>query len=323
MDLYFITLYNDPMDMNEVAVFIKVSQLGSFSQAARQLDMPNSTVSAKVSSLERRLGVTLIQRTTRRLNLTEAGREYFRRCLAGLSEIHAAEAELASLQSEPSGLFRITAPVELGSVLLPNVVRDYSERFSKVRVEMILSDRRVELLAEAIDIAIRVGHLPDSTLIAKKIAEVFFAPYASPIYLKKRGTPKHPKELREHRCLHFTPLGFELWRLQGPSERASSSQKLAAASFTKLEIPVSSPIIVNDLAVLRSMAAAGAGIAMLPNFFCTDEVRDKSLVRILPQWHSEIMPVHFVYPAQAYVTPKLREFIALAEVQFKKELKTN
>jgi DNA-binding transcriptional LysR family regulator len=294
------------MDMNEVSVFIKVAQLGSFSQAARQLEMPNSTVSSKVSSLEKRLGVTLIQRTTRKLNLTEAGREYFRRCLTGLMEIQAADSEIASLQSEPSGILRVTAPVELGAVLLPNLINEYTNQFPKVQVELILNDRRVELLAEGVDLAIRAGVMKDSTLIAKKIGEIFFAPYASPAYIKANGPIKHPKDLRLHKCLHFTPRGHEAWTLTNRTQT--------------IEVPVSSRIIVNDLNVIRGMAAAGAGIAMLPNFFCSNEILSGSLLRILPSWHSEFLPVHFVYPAQKYVTPKLKEFIRLAEAQVKKGL---
>ena len=193
------------MDLNEVAVFIKVVQLGSFSGAAKQLAMPNSTVSSKVSSLEKRLGVTLIQRTTRKLNITPAGQAYFNRCIQGLEEIHAAEMEIAAVQGEPQGLLRITAPIDLGSRVLPQLVSDFTNTYPKVRVELILSDRKVDLLSESVDLAIRAGDLRDSTLIAKKVGSVYFAPFASARYLKAKGIPTHPRDLRLHHCLQFTP----------------------------------------------------------------------------------------------------------------------
>lgn len=294
------------MDLNQIAVFIKVVQLGSFSQAARELGMPNSTVSAKVSFLEKRLGVTLLQRTTRKLNITPAGKTYFEKCLLGLEELKSAEMELASLQSEPQGLLRITAPVELGGALLPTVIADFTQKFPKVRAEIILSDRRVELLAENVDVALRAGVLKDSTLIAKKVGEVYFAPFASPNYLKKFGTPSHPRNLRQHQCLQFTPIGFESWSL--------------VSSKGKLDIPVTGKIIVNDLATIKNLVTAGHGVALLPSYYCRQEVKEGSLQRILPDWRTNQIPVHFVYPAQKYVTTKLSQFIALASKQIQSKL---
>lgn len=294
------------MDLNQIAVFIKVVQLGSFSQAARELGMPNSTVSAKVSFLEKRLGVTLLQRTTRKLNITPAGKTYFEKCLLGLEELKSAEMELASLQSEPQGLLRITAPVELGGALLPNVIADFTQKFPKVRAEIILSDRRVELLAENVDVALRAGVLKDSTLIAKKVGEVYFAPFASPNYLKKFGTPSHPRDLRQHQCLQFTPIGFESWSL--------------VSSKGKLDIPVTGKIIVNDLATIKNLVTAGHGVTLLPSYYCRQEVKEGSLQRILPDWRTNQIPVHFVYPAQKYVTTKLSQFIALASKQIQSKL---
>lgn len=294
------------MDLNQIAVFIKVIQLGSFSLAARQLGMPNSTVSAKVSSLEKHLGVTLIQRTTRKLNVTPAGKAFFEKCLLGLEEIRGAEMELASLKGEPQGLLRLTAPVELGGALLPNAIAEFTQKFPKVRVEIILSDRQVELLAEGVDVALRTGVLKDSTLIAKKLGQIYFAPFAAPSYLKQYGTPLHPRDLRRHQCLHFTPLGFASWTL--------------TSNKGDLEIPVSGKIVVNDLTMIRNLAISGHGIALLPSYYCDQEIKQGSLQRILPDWRSHQVPVHFVYPAQKYVTSKLSQFIALASKQLQARL---
>jgi DNA-binding transcriptional LysR family regulator len=286
------------MDLNEVAVFIKVVQAGSFSRAAKLLGMPNSTVSSKVSSLEKRLGTTLIQRTTRKLNITPAGQSYFKRCIQGLEEIEAAEVEIASIQGEPQGLLRITAPNELGSSVLPNLISDFVSRFPKVRVEILLTERRIDLLAEGVDLAIRAGELKDSTLIAKKVGAVYFALLASPKYLKNKGEPTHPRELRQHQCIQFTPLGVDEWKLSGPKGA--------------LNVAVPGRVMVNDMTMVKILAVRGDGIALLPSHFCHAEIVSGKLVRILPDWRTGLNPVHFVYPAQRFVTPKLSAFIAFA-----------
>jgi DNA-binding transcriptional LysR family regulator len=291
------------MDLNEVAVFIQVVQSGSFSQAAKKLSMPNSTVSFKVSSLEKRLGVTLIQRTTRKLNITPAGRAYYETCLLGLEQIHAAEEEIMSVQSEPQGLLRVTAPIELGMSVLPGLVSEYMRKYPKVRVEVILSGRRVDLVSENVDLAIRAGDLEDSTLIAKKIGSAYFVPVATPKYLKSKGTPTHPRELHQHQCIQFTVLGLEEWRL--------------TSTKGSLNVPVPGRIVIDDLSMVKHMALLGDGIALLPTHFCYGEVEAGKLVRILPEWRTTENPVHFVYPAQRYVTPKLSSFMTMAAEKLK------
>lgn len=295
------------LDLNEVAVFIKVVEAGSFSQAAKHLGMPNSTVSSKVSSLEKRLGTTLIQRTTRKLNITPAGRAYFNKCLQGLQEIQTAEAELASIQGEPQGLLRITAPVELGSTVLPSLISDFTKKYSKVKIEVLLGDRKVDLLSENVDLAIRAGELKDSTLIAKKIGEVYFAPFASSKYLKTAKAPQHPKDLAGHPCIQFTPFGNHGWKLIGPKNSVT--------------VPLDGKIVVNDLNMIKNLATNGNGIALLPTFFCYEELKAGKLVRLLPEWRTQLAPVHFVYAAQKFVTPKLSAFISMASESLKESLK--
>ena len=286
------------MDLNEVAVFIKVVQSGSFSKAAKLLGMPNSTVSSKVSSLEKRLGTTLIQRTTRKLNVTPAGQSYFKRCIQGLEEIQAAETEIASIQGEPQGLLRLTAPNELGSSVLPNLISDFMNKYPKVRVEVLLTDRRIDLLAEGVDLAVRAGELKDSTLIAKKVGAVYFCLVASPKYLKNNPAPEHPRELHTHQCIQFTPLGIDAWKLNGPKGA--------------LNVPMPARIMVNDMTMVKILATRGDGIALLPSHFCAQEIVSGKLVRVLPDWRTGLNSVHFVYPAQRFVTPKLSAFISFA-----------
>jgi DNA-binding transcriptional LysR family regulator len=286
------------VDLNEVAVFVRVAQVGSFTQAARQLNMPNSTVSAWVSSLERRLGVTLMKRTTRKLNLTQAGRSYYERCLVAIAEIQSAESVLVSEQAEPQGNLKITAPLFLGSSLLPKIVADYMVAYPKVGVEIVLSDQMMDLVSENIDLAIRAGELKDSGLIAKKLGLGYFAPFASSDYIKTHGAPSHPKDIGAHSCIQFTHLGRDRWEFT--NRRRSVTVSLPGK------------ILVDDLGIAKSLALAGRGIALLPTFACESEAEDGGLVRLLPGWYSNARPIHFAYVAQRFVAPKVKAFISLA-----------
>jgi DNA-binding transcriptional LysR family regulator len=294
-------------DLNEIAVFVKVAQAGSFTLAAKQLNMPKSTVSARVSSLEKRLGTTFIQRTTRRLSLTQAGRGYFERCLQALGEIEGAENEIANSKGEPQGILKITAPATLGSCLLPSIVTAYVKAYPKVSVDLILSDRTVDLVSEGVDLAIRGGELGDSSLVRKKLGISCFAPFASASYLKKSGTPAHPKDLREHQCLQFPPLGRDQWEL--------------TREKTKVAVSLSGRIVVDDLNTIKELALSGNGIALLPTFLCDQESRNGKLVRILPEWVSLPRPVSFVYPSQRFVSNRVQAFIAMATAPLQRALK--
>ncbi|MBX3021977.1 MAG: LysR family transcriptional regulator [Bdellovibrionales bacterium] len=286
------------MDLNEIAVFLKVVETGSFVKAAGQLGMPKSTVSAKVSALEKRLGVTLITRTTRRLHISEAGRAYYKQALAGLTQIQAAEQHLTATQREPQGALKITAPIELGSVVLPAAVAAMRKRYPGVNLELILRDDTVDLVAEGVDLAIRAGELRDSSLIAKKLGAVYFAAVASPKYLKAAGVLRSPKDLENHVCLQFPPLGLDEWQL-------SSSRGRQVVCLNR-------QLVVGDLNMIKNLTTAAMGVALLPMFFCAGELKSERLVRVLPEWRTEVRPVHFVYPAQKFVAPKTAAFIEVA-----------
>lgn len=292
------------MDLNEIKVFIEVVRKGSFSQAAKKLRMPNSTVSSKISSLELRLGTTLIQRTTRKLNVTLAGEAYFKRCVQGLEEIIAAENEVASTQAEPSGVLRLTAPVDLGSKLLPGIVSRYLAKYRNARVELIFADRNVDLIGEGIDLAIRTGNLNDSSLIARKIGITHYALFASPKYLKVKGALVHPRELNRHICLTFSPTGMDEWSLVN--------------SKSSIRVPIVGRVIASNFTVLKNLALMGDGIVYLPSFLLQEELAAGKLVQILPEWSSDQNPVQFVYPNHRFVTPKVNAFISIAMVELKK-----
>ena len=287
------------MDLDGIAVFVKVVQAGSFSQAAKLLNMPNSTVSAKVAALEKRLGVTLLQRTTRRLHLTEPGAGYFRRCLQALEGLQAAESELESERSETKGVLRLTAPVELGRSALPPVLDVLLKRHPAIEIDLIITNRLVDLVAENIDVAVRAGPLKDSALIAKRFVLGQFGLWASPSYLKNNSVPRNPNELKEHDCLRFAPFTGRKLQLTNGRERA--------------QIALAGRITADDFEALRALAVLGWGIALLPSFLCAEEAKERKLVSVLPNWRGDSVTISVVYPAQRFVSPKIRAFITAAE----------
>ena len=287
------------MDLDGIAVFVKVVQAGSFSQAAKLLNMPNSTVSAKVAALEKRLGVTLLQRTTRRLHLTEAGEGYFRRCMTALEELHAAENELAIERGETKGVLRLTAPVELGRSALPPVLDVLMKRHPAIKIDLIITNRLVDLVVENIDVAVRAGPLKDSGLIARRFVLGQFGLWASPGYLKQNSVPRNPYELKEHDCLRFAPFTGRKLQLTNGRERA--------------QIALTGRITADDFEALRALAVLGWGIALLPSFLCAEEAKERKLVSVLPNWRGDSVTISVVYPAQRFVSPKIRAFITAAE----------
>lgn len=286
------------MDLNETAVFVKVVEAGSFSAAARLLGLPTSTVSTRVARLEKRLGVTLLQRTTRRLRLTDTGELYYQHASTGLGHMLDAEAAVTESTGEPRGLLRVTAPADLGDALLAEIVNQLRRNYPLVSLEMVLMNRYVDLVAEGVDVAIRTGPLKDSTLIAKSAGVARWAAFASPGYLQAASPLKSPEALRHHCCLQFTPLGKESWTLTGTT-----------GSVT---VPLAAQVLINDVRVIQSMALAGEGVALLPMYLCRQDCADGRLVRVLPEWHAKADPVHIVYPRQRFMAPKLRAFIDLA-----------
>ena len=294
------------MAFNATAVFVRVVQAGGFSAAARQLALPTSTVSARVARLEKRLGVTLLQRTTRRLSLTEAGELYYRHAATGLGHLLEAEAAVSAASGEPRGLLRVTAPPDLGDVVLSGLLIELRRAYPGIDVELILSDRTLDLVAEGLDAAIRAGELRDSTLVARRVGIACWAPYASPGYLRRMPAPARPEQLSQHDCLQFTPLGREHWIL---SDTRSS-----------VTIPLDARIVVNDFGVVKSLALAGAGVALLPTYMCREETASGKLTRLLPEWRAKADPVQLVYPRQKFVPPKLRVFVDLAAEVLKRWL---
>lgn len=291
------------MDFNEAAVFVKVVQAGSFSEAARQLGLPTSTISTRVARLEKRLGVTLLQRTTRRLHLTEAGTVYFHHAAQGLGYMLEAEAAIDEARQQPQGKLKVTAPADLGDSLLAGLVQRAQQEFPALELELLLTDRYIDLVAEGVDVAIRTGELRDSSLVAKSLGTILWAVFASRQYLEQSAALKDPQDLHAHHCLQFTPIGRDAWDLNNGN--------------SSVTIPMPARTLANSIGVVKAMTENGQGVALLPAFICKTQLVNGDLVRVLPGWQAKADPVHMAYPRQRFMPPKLRAFIDLAQAELK------
>ncbi|MGT0249762.1 LysR family transcriptional regulator [Burkholderia pyrrocinia] len=287
---------NGTIDLNQLVVFVRVIQAGSLSEAARRMDLPKSTVSRKISDLEERVGERLIQRTTRKLSFTEAGRVLFERVGPAMSDIEEAESAVAGMRGTPRGVLRIAVP--MSSSTLGPIVAEYLVRHPEVAVEMVCSDRLVDLVEERFDVAIRAGALVDSTLVARNLGTAKSMLVVAPEYSKRHGVPKTPAELTSHACVAFgggaTP---HVWTLESRGKR--------------VEVRIRPRLTVNDMEIARESALAGVGIACLPELFCADDVRSKRLLHLLADWSFAQIPVHALYPTRRHLSPKVVAFVDL------------
>ncbi len=282
------------MDLNEIVVFARVVQAGSFVAAARRLGMPKSTVSRRVAELEERLNARLLQRTTRKLHLTDVGRTYYDHCLRIVAEVEDAERAVAGLQATPRGPLRVT--VGQNAAYLGPLISDYLKRHPDVRIEVLATGRVVDLVEEGFDVGIRAGSLADSTLVARSLGSVNWFLVATAAYLKKRGRPRSPEDLKKHDHLAFgTGLDDVVLRL-GQGDGA-------------VQIAVSPRMMVSDWDVVRTAALAGVGVALLPAFQCVEDLRARRLERVLSTWQAPSTPVHVVYPTRRHLSPKVKTFV--------------
>jgi DNA-binding transcriptional LysR family regulator len=282
------------MDLNEMIVFAKVVEAGSFVGAARELGMPKSTVSRKVSELEARLDARLLHRTTRKLSLTDAGNTYYQHAARVVALAEEGERAVFELQQTPRGLLRATAPMNVP--YLGPIVSRFLAREPEVQVELMCTDRVVNLVEEGFDVAIRAGRLADSSLIARSLGVVRTYLVASPSFLRRNRTPKVPQDLASLACILFLAQpNHGTWRLQSPAGEVS--------------VPVRGRVVVNDFDIVHEAALAGLGVAMLPVHRCADDLREKRLRRVLGDWCAHEVPLHAVYPSARHVAPALKAFL--------------
>jgi len=287
--------------MDAIAIFVKVVEAGSFSGAARRLGMPKTTVSAKVAGLEKRLGVRLIQRTTRKLRMTEAGETYFHHCAIAIREVEMGEAALQSAKEKPSGVLRVTAPVELGHAFLPRIARAFATKYPDLSLELTLTNQVVDLVEEGIDLAIRfAGALKDSSLIARRFIEIRSDLWASPKYVKGLGKPTHPRDLAN---AAFVTHPFQ------------KGSVLLTNGKSDFEVLMKERVQTNDVGLIKALIVLGESIAWLPDYLTADAAEAGKLVRVLPQWRPKQQQrgiCYFVYAGRQYALPKVESFIQTA-----------
>lgn len=286
------------MDLDDVRVFTKVVEAGSFTKAARILDMPKSTVSRRVGELEDNLGTLLMQRTTRKLTLTAAGEIYFARTQRIIEDLHEAEAALEEMKGTPRGLLRITVPSDL-SGMVPRLTGDFQALHPDVRLCVFATGRRVDLVAEGYDLALRAGRLSDSSMVSKKLLSTRIGLFASPKYLEAHGAPACPSALPSHQCLCFG------------TDRIQTTWHLKNGAKTE-DITVVPRLSSNDFNLLRVAAVRGQGIALLPYWEGALEVRERELQRVLPDYEMGGGALYAVYPSARHPSPSVRAFIDFA-----------
>lgn len=296
------------LEPNDLLLFAKIVEAGSFSKAAQRLDQPKSTVSRRLAQLETQLGERLLQRTTRKLVLTDFGAIVLEHAQKVASEVEAAGALAQHRQGEPSGRLRISMPHDFANLGVYNVVGEYMKLYPKVTVELDLSPRRVDLVAEGFDIAIRMGDLPDdSSLAARRVLTQKQGLFASPEYIGRRGLPEHPDDLLAHDLLCV------LRRTGGTAPWTLSRGK----TVWQHEMPAR--LLVNSPELLVKVACAGVGIVSSPDMFAERLLATGELVRILPEWELPMTVGWAVFPGRRLMPAKTRAFLDLMAARCSEE----
>ncbi len=284
------------MDLNDIVVFTKVVETRSFTGAAEQLGLPKSTVSRKLAQLEERLGVRLVQRTTRKLALTEIGEAYYERCARIVADVAAAEQLVTDMQASPRGRVRVTAPVDLSTWYLGAICAGFTAHHPEVTVELEATDRVADLIEEGFDVAVRFGALTESTLIARRLCRIEMLPVAAPAYLARRGAPATVEDLDDHDRVLFTPNArVQSWTLVQDDASYELGRPARFAS--------------NNVGAVRDAVLAGAGISVLAEFMVAADIAAGRLVPVLPGWGGRPIDVHAVYPARQNLPPRLSLFL--------------
>ena len=284
-------------DIEEIVAFLRVAETGSFTAAGERLGLPKSTMSRRVARLEAKLGVQLVHRTTRSLALTEAGSMFHERASRALAALEEATLAARDGRETPRGHLRLTAPYDVGAGPLAPLVAAFTRKYPEVTVEVLLTDRTLDLVAEGIDLALRgAAALPDSSLVGRKLASLEFWLVASPAYLKRRGTPRTPAELQGH----------DLALLRATQGRGKLP--LHAADGASEELSVRAAISANGFGFLRAAALADGHVAMLPDIYAGPELRAGRLVRVLPGYTVGTGNMFLVHPAARVLPAKARAF---------------
>jgi DNA-binding transcriptional LysR family regulator len=280
-----------------MAAFARVVEAQSFTAAAGQLGMSKSALSKAVSALEDRLGARLLNRTTRRLSLTEVGRAFYERCVRILAEAEEAELAVTRLQEVPRGTLRVNAPVSFGALHLGPALTDFMRRYPDLRIEIEFTDRFVDLIEEGWDVAVRIATLPDSSLIARKLADNELIVCAAPSYWQRRGRPGVPQDLAGHDCITYA---YQAW----PNEWS-----FVGVNGQRFAVCIKGSLRTNNGDMAQRVALAGLAVASLPRFICGPELAAGRLERVLAEWMPPPPGIYAVYPHNRHLSAKVRAFV--------------
>jgi len=292
------------LDLNALAVFAKVVELESFTAAADALKLSKSMVSRQISELEDEMKVRLLNRTTRKLSVTEAGAVVYARAARIVTEAQEAERDANCVEGAVRGKLRINAPMSFGISELGPVMPKFMARYPELVVDLALSDRRVDLMEEGFDISMRISTLDDSSLIARQLAPVRLVLVGAPDYFKEHGVPRHPHDLKDHR--------FVLYSLRSRPEQMSFRDP----GGKPVDVDVKGTFYCNNADAMQGILRAGQAMCLAPMFLCADALRDGSLVSVLDEWEPEPLTLHVIYPHTQHLSAKVRAFVDFAVEEF-------
>ena len=283
--------------LTDIAVFVQVVDSGSFTAAAERLEISKSVVSKYVSRLEDRLGARLLNRTTRRLSLTEVGHVFYERSRKGLADIEDAELEVSRMQGTPRGTLRLNTPMSFGIMHIAPGLAEFMRQYPDVTVDMNLNDRIVDVIDEGYDVSIRIAELPDSSLVARRLAPCRHAIVAAPEYLEARGTPRTPAELQDHNIITYRyQESAQEWHFRSADNKASA-------------VPVAGSLTVDNSLAIRAALLAGVGIGRTPTFVVGEDIREGRLVSLLKGSETLEVSIYLVYAQRRHMSPKVRAFL--------------
>ena len=283
--------------LRDLSLFVAVAETKSFTKAAAQLGVPTSTLSRRIAELETSMELKLLVRSTRQVELTEAGALYLSLGEGIVAAAREAHQQVRGLVEKPQGMLRISVEAEIGPRLVAPVIAEYLDLYPDVRIDLDLSPRRVDLLAEGFNLALRIGKLPDSALTVRRLAMLSASLYAAPSYVKRRGLPSHPAELAGHARIHLLHKGDRgEWRLMNGAEM--------------VEIPSDSVLCANNMSMIRHLARLGVGVAVVDDLMASEDVDRGHLQPVLPGWTLEPMPISMLTPTRL-LAAKTRAFIDL------------
>ena len=300
------------MDLNGAMVFVQVARLGSFTKAARELGLPNSTVSDRISDLEKSLGVSLLVRTTRKLRLTDAGSIFFNKAALAMHALTSAGEEASDFQKRPTGTLKITAPTDFDIVAICEAITQYVNDFPDVNVSLLLTERIVDLIGEGFDIAIRAAPVKDTSLTAKRLGAGGLILVASPKYLQVTSVIRQPSDLVSHKCLVIS------------SEKDGNRETiwtLISSKGKKVKVDPHARISSNSVSAIKHLVLTGEGIALMPPTLVHEDISRGRVVRVLPEWSTAPWPSYLVYTAHRSSSPKVKEMIPLLEPRVRKVIK--